>query len=429
MNSRSSLADLLFRHGIAVFVACAATCLAVLLSRGINLSPDGWSYWEGSVSLLNGDGYRYFGGHPIMAWPPLYSVSLAFAQWPLGISGRTLAASLLATFLAAALALVSANRFVGRRVGHDMTSHLALTLSSAAGLAFMAQCFRGLLAETLAIAIYMFAVGLAMRLLANPVPGRKVRWLALSVLLCLLPLTKNSSLAWLPAFGVLPFVVRDAASTTRRLARSAVLLGFPVGVWIAMRLALGQTGSHADRTGGIGEALAINMREAFLGFAESLGPMGIAPIGLVGLAAAVVLIGSALFSNLTRGESRGLLLWLALNIALTAAASAALLSLAALPDTLRGRFIWPCVLILFIFLGVSVATMKPLLLRYLGLAVLAVAALSHWSRLGVLAMHPPAPNGLPTLTISPTMRSGPDRPLPDGRVLVAPPTYPWTPRD
>ena len=61
------------------FVAAviALSALALLNCRGIDLTPDGWAYWQGAVSLVEGKGYRYFSGNPIVAWPPLYSLYLA----------------------------------------------------------------------------------------------------------------------------------------------------------------------------------------------------------------------------------------------------------------------------------------------------------------------------------------------------------------
>ena len=51
------------------------------------LSPDGWAYWEGSVSLLTGHGYRYFGGTPIIHWPPGLSAFASGLRCRLTASG------------------------------------------------------------------------------------------------------------------------------------------------------------------------------------------------------------------------------------------------------------------------------------------------------------------------------------------------------
>ena len=37
----------------------------IIYRRGLSFSPDSWAYWQGSVSLLAGDGYRDLFGLPI----------------------------------------------------------------------------------------------------------------------------------------------------------------------------------------------------------------------------------------------------------------------------------------------------------------------------------------------------------------------------
>ena len=72
----------------------AATICLLMLTPGITVDPDGWAYWEGSVSILNGNGYRFFGGQPIVDFPPLFSLFLSLIQSVGGVSGWSLAASL-----------------------------------------------------------------------------------------------------------------------------------------------------------------------------------------------------------------------------------------------------------------------------------------------------------------------------------------------
>ena len=65
------------RGDCLVAAVIALTSFALLNIRGIDLTPDGWAYWQGAVSLVEGTGFRYFSGNPIVAWPPLYSLYLA----------------------------------------------------------------------------------------------------------------------------------------------------------------------------------------------------------------------------------------------------------------------------------------------------------------------------------------------------------------
>jgi hypothetical protein len=73
---------------LAAVISVAA--LAYSLRYGIELTPDGWAYWQSSVNLLEGRGYRYFFGPTVIEWPPLYPLYLAGWEYFLGVSGRTL---------------------------------------------------------------------------------------------------------------------------------------------------------------------------------------------------------------------------------------------------------------------------------------------------------------------------------------------------
>jgi hypothetical protein len=70
--------------------AIAITSFVLLTWRGIALTPDGWAYWQGAVSIAEGRGYRLFSGGAITSWPALYSLYLS--QWTLvmGPTGRGL---------------------------------------------------------------------------------------------------------------------------------------------------------------------------------------------------------------------------------------------------------------------------------------------------------------------------------------------------
>ena len=75
----------------ALITGLAAALLQLaILREGLWFTPDSWAYWQGSVSLMNGEGYSYFYGTGIRDWPPLFSVYLLCWQWVFGVSGATL---------------------------------------------------------------------------------------------------------------------------------------------------------------------------------------------------------------------------------------------------------------------------------------------------------------------------------------------------
>ena len=60
------------------------------LRNGLSFTPDSWAFWQISVSLLSGHGYRYADGHPVVFWPPGFACYLAVWQAMFGISVGTL---------------------------------------------------------------------------------------------------------------------------------------------------------------------------------------------------------------------------------------------------------------------------------------------------------------------------------------------------
>lgn len=77
---------------ICSFLSLAAFIITlVTLRNGVGANPDSWSYWEGSVGMIEKHRYCYLSGSPVVGWPPLFSLYLALFQWPLGQTGRTLA--------------------------------------------------------------------------------------------------------------------------------------------------------------------------------------------------------------------------------------------------------------------------------------------------------------------------------------------------
>ncbi len=101
---------------------CTAGMSVWMLSDGIRVTPDGWEYWEGSISILLGHGYRYYGGAPIEAYPPLFSLYLSAVQGVFSISGRGLVVAV--TLLAAATSAVWVavfNRLARPAIGFSWT--------------------------------------------------------------------------------------------------------------------------------------------------------------------------------------------------------------------------------------------------------------------------------------------------------------------
>src|SRR5690348_15902005 len=107
-------------RGIALACTIAAVFFIGIDIGGAYMTPDGWAYWQGAVSIAEGKGYTYFSGHPIISWPPLYSLYLAAWTLPLGSSGITLPAANGALVVIQAGLWVRLNHILGEKIAEGV---------------------------------------------------------------------------------------------------------------------------------------------------------------------------------------------------------------------------------------------------------------------------------------------------------------------
>jgi hypothetical protein len=254
----------------AAVVSVAA--LAYSLRYGIELTPDGWAYWQSSVSLLEGRGYRYFFGPTIIEWPPLYPLYLAGWEYFLGVSGRTLVlANIMLAGIAAfnwtAIFLWPLRRVRRRGYIHDAEFTTASDETSASADAPARQ---GTASASLAFASLLIAIFVSSTIVSfyRSVLAQNLVYAVLPMLFCgafrcteassrgflgfaglngllatVLLLAHNSAVAFLLPVAVVVARIRSKRLTTRALAilLSSVL---PVLPWLAVRSWLGQLHSH-----------------------------------------------------------------------------------------------------------------------------------------------------------------------------------------
>ncbi len=204
---------------------------AFFLRNGLIVTPDGWAYWEGSISLMNGDGYCYFGGQPITTFPPGFPVFLIPFQWLFGISGKTLvmvilSLSAVSSFIWSALLL----RIFG--TGNRLISGLMISV-------FVSVChiqwFDALWSE----ALFLPLIGLLYWIVLK----RKISWGRVCALVCVMFLamiTRNVGIA-----HVIP-VALVVLYATRSIPKTIVSLFAPVVIWKSVRSLLEQ--EHFTRT-------------------------------------------------------------------------------------------------------------------------------------------------------------------------------------
>jgi hypothetical protein len=257
----------------AIFGAAllAAACFAFGHRDGVWVTPDGWAYWEGAVSLLQGRGYSYFSGNPIVAWPPLYSVYLAawtglFGPSALSVNIATgaLVAAQAAAWMTLALKLAPAD---ARR------RPVALALAALFIVAFLALNQRELLAHSLLYLFLPVQIMRAQAIIASDAPRlRDVVWLGVASTLA--ALSHNIGLAF-----TLAICVTILALSKQRRAKAMPLMLAALAaamLWAMSRIAFGQSASHAIGLGQAAQSPLIYLVQGVAGCAElrALGPAG-----------------------------------------------------------------------------------------------------------------------------------------------------------
>ena len=229
---------------LAVFAFAAVT---LVLRRGMPFNPDGWFYWQGSVSILRGLGYDDFTGHPITAWPPLYSVYLAFCQLVVGISGQSIALSMAFATAAAVATWSLLLAWFARERGRSPRDVLCALAFVTVVLALNARDVR---AENLFHAVLPLLLLFTLRACTSTTPRRFLLESGLAgVMLLISLLIRNASLAFWPAVLAvllqnrrLPWVARGVAC--------GLVTALALPIWLAVRSWLGQMRSHPIRLGG-----------------------------------------------------------------------------------------------------------------------------------------------------------------------------------
>lgn len=214
-----------------------------VLREGIVLSPDGWEYWEGSINLLMGRGYQYYGGQPIRLYPPLFPTYLAGIQSLTSPSGHGLTIAVAA--LSALTIAAWVQLFMRLADSPPKFSWTAIWLVLFL-VQFVAFSYVALLSETLFLCLLgtalVFTTQLKSRDGTDPLPYRAL--LGLTLCGCAMLGSRNNAIAFIPCFAGLVWWQLRAHSATSRFIASAATSTIPIGFWIGLRSALGQGSSH-----------------------------------------------------------------------------------------------------------------------------------------------------------------------------------------
>ncbi|HEV2105992.1 MAG TPA: hypothetical protein VGU27_09705, partial [Candidatus Eisenbacteria bacterium] len=403
---------------------------AALLARGLELTPDGWAYWESGVSLLTGHGYAYFGGQPIRAFPPLFSLLVAGFSAALGVSGLTLIVLLAALAAASGYAwtrLYAALAGAGQAGGPWPLLFALYVALSVAGWS------QALLADTLGLALLGATLFPLARLCATPPaaagPGAAFRGrdaLGLALGLTALLLTRNAALAFVAAAAVVALVC--VGGSWRRLAVLVATAAPVAAAWYA-QARLGQTHAHALGAGLAPFTPADYLWQLATGLAELFAHPLLGAGSWAAAAVAVAAFGWAL-ARVRPGAPAGsrATLALAATALLATAALYAMFNLTRVHDALRGRFLWHLPLVLTGTLAVALSGPATGWARRWAGAAMVLLVLLQAGLVGVELCRvwtgARVPDVLPMDTIRPGHVDAP--PVAAGRLrIVSPPTYPW----
>jgi hypothetical protein len=415
--------------------ALAASLTAALTRRGLLLTPDGWAYWEGAVSLLSGRGYAYFGGQPIHAFPPLFSGLIALASAMLGVSGATLA--VLLAWIAACAAFGWTVLYV-RWSGDSSARFWKTTIAIATALWVGFWC-QSLLADTLGLALIAPVSWAVARCGERGRDGAPVvgtgALVTLAVSLGALVVTRHAGLALVPAAATVALVISWRAPAIRRQGIVIAAIVIPLAIAAIVAAAVGQLHSRTVALGVARYTPADYAEQIANGFADLVAhPVLRAGKWVVAIVSAIAFV-LALARLRARNDeaARGTLAVAALAL-LGLLSTAVLFNLTWVHDELRGRFLWSLPLVLIGTLAVA-ASRGPagrprgwaLVAALIATLVTALAA----GRAGVGVVRALERSAPVDVTASTTIRvDHVDRPpVAAGRhTLVSPPSYPWIDR-
>jgi hypothetical protein len=404
----------------------AAALAAALLFRGLVLTPDGWAYWEGGVSLLSGHGYAYFGGQPIRAFPPLFSAVIALASAVLGVSGATLATVLVV--IAAMTAFLWTAMFVRWCGGRRGAGRWKLAVAFWVALAVGFWC-QSLLADTLGLAL-VGVVSWAVPRVATPRPATGPL-AVLAAALAALVVTRYAGLALVLAAALVALGLAWRTPVTRRLGILVATIVIPLGIaWITSAV-FGQLHARIVALGVARYTPADYVVQIANGYTDLVAhPVLRAGKWVVAIVMVLAFVAALGRLTMSGGEAARATLAVAILTLLATAITALLFNLTWVHDELRGRFLWPLPLVVFGVIAVAASRSPAGRSRGFALVTLLVLVLAA-GRAAVGVTRVMEKRIQVDVTPSTILRvDHVDQPPIDvgHATLISPPAYPWIDR-
>lgn len=407
-----------------VFAAAISRCY---LHAGINGFEDSWAYWEGSVSILEGCGYRYFGGQPITVFPPMFSVLLALWQWIFGISGLSLLWN--TVFLSASTAGIWHFAFhqllpLRKWLGISVSCLLAIFMGT-----YVPQKYQQLLSENLFLAL-LGSMIIALTRLFTSNRGRGKTYCVLILLLVLMLSTRNVGIIFIPGTAITLAFGLDGYRPFTRFSLSASCVAIPLAVWVVVRMVFAQVGAHVLGLGG--KYGVVNyLQQLAHGLASLTGPDAFGIGGIV-LTSILGVLGAHYWTTRKHQSQRKAFLPILILLGTALICIIALFNMTFIEDRLGSRFLWFVPLFLSGLVSLIVAESRVKWIQLMAGFILVVVvgiqckrtAIEGWRRL----TSDSTGNLKPYMTISSGYVEGPSQNK-NGQLLVPPMNVPWVDRN
>ncbi len=231
------------------YLVCAILSIAVFLltlvtlRHGVKAIPDSWSYWEGSVGFTEKDRFCYISGTPIVGWPPLFSLYLAFFGSLFGQTGKTLA---LAMSVLGALCAFTWGMYVFKLFENEKDRQS--TIAYIGGLLFI-LFFTPFCSVTLySNVLVLFFVGALFYQFAC-LDEKEQFWACfrgpaiMGIILCGCMLAHHSSLNFL-ATAVFAVLFISGATLRQRMFGTGIICFLSMVPWILVLHFMGEQGQH-----------------------------------------------------------------------------------------------------------------------------------------------------------------------------------------
>lgn len=239
--------------------------------QGIVISPDGWAYWQGAVSLAENGRYALFNGETIKHWPPLYSIYLAAWVMIGGSNGLTLTAANGSLVVIQAMVWLFTIQYLFKYEFKQagIITRLMIVLYICLSAVFFQK------APLAHIMLYIF-VPLSLCCFKKLVDSMENLSLykafgLLLVVNTLIMLTHNSGLAFLFTTSVMTYIFMST-DFAKKVILSMLNIAIPGAVWYGIRNYLGQSGSHPFRPKFEIHQILDKAHEIFHGFGSLLIP-------------------------------------------------------------------------------------------------------------------------------------------------------------